>query len=193
MKSLSLRFSTSLWLWNSHLLFLPMNQMRWNNKPTGSIIISSSCNQHSRLMRQKMKTSAHENLLALFKVHKEKQVQEQELIHAVTKKSSNSSSSPKMTSLIHNSDSQRNSQSHQSNLPDLMIACAFCQDLYETVSLVRLPKHFCSLETDKYLQHKTTEYIRTSCNHLIKSIFSRQMVVVQLTSTLRLQCAYCWL
>lgn len=62
-------------LWNSHLPFLGMNQMPWNNKPTGSIIIPSPCNQHSRLMRQKMKTSARENLLVLFKVPKEEQAQ----------------------------------------------------------------------------------------------------------------------
>lgn len=74
-KSPSLRFTTSLWLWNSHLPFLGMNQMPWNNKPTGSIIIPSPCNQHSRLMRQKMKTSARENLLVLFKVPKEKHAQ----------------------------------------------------------------------------------------------------------------------
>lgn len=57
------------------VISLGMNQMPWNNKPTGSIIVSSPCNQHSRLMRQKMKTSACENLLALFKVQKEKQAQ----------------------------------------------------------------------------------------------------------------------
>lgn len=57
------------------VISLGMNQMPWNNKPTGGIIVSSPCNQHSRLMRQKMKTSACENLLALFKVPKEKQTQ----------------------------------------------------------------------------------------------------------------------
>lgn len=90
-KSPSLRFSTSLWLWNNHLPLLRMNQKPWNNKPTGSIIISSPCNQHSRLMRQKMKTSARENLWCCLR-YTRKNKPRQELIHTVAAESSNASS-----------------------------------------------------------------------------------------------------
>lgn len=75
-KGPSPRSTMSLWLSNSHLAFLGMNQnLPRNNKPTGSIIICGPCNQHSRLLRQKMKTATRENLLVFFRVHKEKQAQ----------------------------------------------------------------------------------------------------------------------
>lgn len=65
-------FQRVLWLWNSHLLFLHMNQTLQNNKPAGSIIISSPCNQHSRLMRQKDENIRPWKPLVLFKAHTER-------------------------------------------------------------------------------------------------------------------------
>lgn len=122
---------------------------RGTTSPQAVSSFSSPCNQHSRLMRQKMKTSACENLWCCLR-YTGKNKPRQELIHAVAMKSSNASLNQRrgMRSLMQNSLSPANQTVEQSFTSTL---CPICQLLMTQWWVVHFARLFVAWRVELFL------------------------------------------